>query len=214
MRRLRLALCTCILAACGPHRGALPTAPVPDRAPTQTGTASWYGPGFQGKQTSSGEVYDQNLLTAAHKTLPLGTRVRVTNVANGKAVDVRINDRGPFVGDRIIDLSRAAAEVIGMVAAGTALVRVDVLETPVPIESVPRTVHYALQAGSFTQRSNADDLASRLGRTASDVSVVKVATADGDRYRVLIGNFISHDDAAQAAARLKGAGVETLIVER
>jgi rare lipoprotein A len=112
-----------------------PAAPV-----TQTGTASWYGPGFQGKLTASGDVYDQNLLTAAHRTLPLGTRVRVTNLSNGRSVEVRINDRGPFVGDRIIDLSRAAATRLDMNGPGTAEVRVEVLDAPVPIDSIPRAV--------------------------------------------------------------------------
>ncbi|MFP4106468.1 MAG: septal ring lytic transglycosylase RlpA family protein [Phycisphaerae bacterium] len=91
------------------------------------GTASWYGPKFHGKKTASGEVFDQTALTAAHRTLPFGTRVRVTNLANGKSVVVRVNDRGPFVKGRIIDLSRAAAEEIGMIRSGTARVRLEVL---------------------------------------------------------------------------------------
>jgi rare lipoprotein A len=81
---------------------------------TQTGIASWYGPGFQGRRTANGERFDTNQLTAAHKTLPFGTRVRVTSLVNGKEVVVRINDRGPFIAGRIIDLSRAAAQAIGL----------------------------------------------------------------------------------------------------
>jgi rare lipoprotein A len=81
---------------------------------TQTGIASWYGPGFQGRRTANGERFDTNQLTAAHKTLPFGTRVRVRSLVNGKEVVVRINDRGPFIAGRIIDLSRAAAQAIGM----------------------------------------------------------------------------------------------------
>jgi rare lipoprotein A len=91
------------------------------------GTASWYGPGFHGKKTASGEIYDQTKLTAAHKTLPLGTKARVTNLDNGSAVEVEINDRGPFVGGRIIDLSRAAAGALGLVESGTAPVRVELI---------------------------------------------------------------------------------------
>lgn len=91
------------------------------------GTASWYGPGFHGKKTASGEIYDQTKFTAAHKTLPLGSKARVTNMDNGSTVEVEINDRGPFVEDRIIDLSRAAARALGLVESGTAPVRVELI---------------------------------------------------------------------------------------
>jgi peptidoglycan lytic transglycosylase len=94
------------------------------------GTASWYGPGFHGKKTASGEIYDQNKLTAAHKTVPLGSKARVTNLDNGNSVEVEINDRGPFVEGRIIDLSRAAAGVLGLVESGTAPVRVELITDP------------------------------------------------------------------------------------
>ena len=94
---------------------------------TQTGVASWYGPGFHGRKTASGARYNQNALTAASRTLPLGTKVMVTNLDNGKKVEVTINDRGPYVDDRIIDLSRAAARKLGMIKHGTARVRIDVI---------------------------------------------------------------------------------------
>ncbi len=93
---------------------------VEDSATTQTGVASWYGPGFHGRKTASGERYDQNAMTAASRTLPLGTRVKVTNLENGKTVEVTINDRGPYVDGRIIDLSRAAARKLGFRKAGIA----------------------------------------------------------------------------------------------
>jgi rare lipoprotein A len=93
----------------------------------QTGVASWYGPGFHGNRTANGEIFDQYELTAAHPSLPLGTRVMVTNLANGRAVEVRINDRGPFVDNRVIDLSYAAARVIGMIGPGTSPVRIEIL---------------------------------------------------------------------------------------
>ena len=92
-----------------------------------SGTASWYGPRFHGKKTASGEIYDQNKLTAAHKTVPLGSKARVTNLDNGNTVEVEINDRGPFVQGRIIDLSRAAARALGFVESGTAPVRVELI---------------------------------------------------------------------------------------
>jgi rare lipoprotein A (peptidoglycan hydrolase) len=89
--------------------------------------ASWYGPGFHGRRTANGEIYDQNALTAAHKSLPFGTRVRVTNLNNGKSVVVRINDDGPHIPGRVIDLSKGAASRIGMVSSGVAPVRLEVL---------------------------------------------------------------------------------------
>ena len=91
------------------------------------GMASWYGPGFHGRRTANGEVYNQNALTAAHRSLPFGTKVRVTNVNTGSSVIVRINDRGPFAGGRVIDLSAAAARVIGMIRSGVAPVRIEIL---------------------------------------------------------------------------------------
>jgi rare lipoprotein A (peptidoglycan hydrolase) len=103
----------------------LGSAPIPAHPHTQQfGIASWYGPGFHGQPTASGEIYNQNALTAAHPTLPLGTRVEVTNLANGKSVQVRINDRGPFVRGRTIDLSHGAAHKLGMVEPGVSRVRI------------------------------------------------------------------------------------------
>ncbi len=95
---------------------------------SQQGSASWYGPGFHGRKTASGEIYDMNALTAAHKRLPLGTRVKVTNLRNGKSVVVRINDRGPFHGNRVLDLSKAAAKKIGVVQSGVADVSIVALK--------------------------------------------------------------------------------------
>jgi len=94
------------------------------------GKASWYGPGFNGKKTASGEVYDQTKFTAAHKSLPLGSKARVTNLNNGSSVDVEINDRGPFVDGRIIDLSRAAAVTLGFLESGTAPVKIELIAEP------------------------------------------------------------------------------------
>jgi len=113
-------------------------APATPASPATTGRASWYGDAHQGKKTASGEAYDMAKLTAAHRTLPLGTRVRVTNVANGRAVVVRINDRGPFVAGRIIDLSQAAARALGALGAGVVTVRLEVLEDAA-VESPPST---------------------------------------------------------------------------
>ena len=128
-RALLAATLLATLAACVPAAGVsgMAGAASAQAAPAGTtlaeGMASWYGPGFAGRLTASGEVFDPNELTAAHKTLPFGTRLRVTHLRSGRSVVVRINDRGPFVGDRIIDLSRAAAEAIGLVGSGVGRVR-------------------------------------------------------------------------------------------
>jgi rare lipoprotein A len=122
----RLATCATLLAVaagCGLFRPA----PPPIVGGVQVGVASWYGPGFDGNRTANGEIYDQYELTAAHPSLPLGTRAMVTNLDNGRAVEVRINDRGPFVGGRAIDLSYGAARALRMVGPGTARVRIEVL---------------------------------------------------------------------------------------
>ncbi len=105
-------------------RSPKPSLPRPPRI-VETGMASWYGPGFHGKTTASGEIFNQERLTAAHPRLPWGSRVKITNLTNGKSVEVRINDRGPFVKGRIIDVSRAAARTLGMVESGIAHVRVE-----------------------------------------------------------------------------------------
>jgi rare lipoprotein A len=124
---MAMAVWVAVLAGCStaPYRGRS----VPDAAPQRPpgteisrGKASWYGPGFHGKRTASGERFDMNDLTAAHRTLPFGTRVRVRNPQNGREVVVRINDRGPHVGDRIIDLSKAAAATLDLLQAGEAAV--------------------------------------------------------------------------------------------
>ena len=127
-----------LLGACAPVLGGADVAaagtadavPAASAAPSQTGMASWYGPKFAGRLTSNGEVFDPSQLTAAHRTLPFGTMVRVTNLATGKSVVVRINDRGPFKAGRIIDLSRAAADAIGLTRTGVGNVRLEPLSLP------------------------------------------------------------------------------------
>ncbi len=121
-----------LLSACGKkHRVARGLPSVPSLRSGETGLASWYGRPYHGRAAANGEIYDMEKFTAAHRTLPFGTWVRVTNLANDKSVDVRIIDRGPFAGGRIIDLSRAAAEVIDMIRQGLARVRLDIIFTPV-----------------------------------------------------------------------------------
>lgn len=132
------------IAAPAPARIATPAAPAtppgvpPAAPPAQAGKASWYGDAHHGKKTASGEPYDMNALTAAHRTLPLGTKVRVRNVDNGRTVVVRVNDRGPYVDGRVIDLSRAAARHLGDLDTGIFNVRVEVLEDAAAADPPPR----------------------------------------------------------------------------
>ncbi len=135
----------------------------PGRRPdlVETGTASWYGPPYHHHVGADGTIYDQNALTAAHKTLPLGSLVRVTNLANDASVEVRITDRGPFVGDRLIDLSLAAAQAIDIARAGIAQVRVEAF-FPVPKPGADPNGHWCVQIGAFLSAEDAIQLKNDL----------------------------------------------------
>jgi rare lipoprotein A len=172
----------------------------------QTGIASWYGPDFHGKKTSNGEIYDMHGLTAAHKTLPLGVYVKVLNRENDRELVVRVNDRGPFVKGRIIDLSYAAAKELGVDRAGTAPVRIEALgyrgaapDTYQAIEDYDAG-SFTVQIGSFRERSNADrlsaDMRKRFGHSEVQMAEVKGETF----YRVHVGQYSSLR-AAEAAEK-------------
>ena len=175
----------------------------------QTGIASWYGPGFHGKRTANGEIYDQNALTAAHQSLPLGTQVMVTNLENGRAIKVRINDRGPFVGGRIIDLSLAAAKNIGVYAPGTAPVRIEVLSAPTP----RLAVLYAVQVGSYTDADKASDLKQALTRYFSSVYISPLSGGRFRYYQVRLGPFTERAQAEHQARSTARAGLQSIVVE-
>ncbi|MBN2206831.1 MAG: septal ring lytic transglycosylase RlpA family protein, partial [Candidatus Aminicenantes bacterium] len=170
---------------------------------------SWYGPGFQGRTTSSKEIYDMNDMTAAHKTLPFGTWVLVTNLDNGRSVAVRINDRGPFVVGRIIDLSYAAAQMLGVVGPGTAPVRLELLDQAAPLPPSPR---FAVQVGAFGDKANAERLKADLSRRFKEVAVSPLTAGRRTYYRVRIG-AASRDEAEAIARRLAAAGYPILIIE-
>lgn len=160
---------------------------------TQSGVASWYGPGFHGKPTASGETYDQEEMTAAHRTLPLGTRVRVTVPATGRTTELTVNDRGPFVEGRILDVSRAAARRLGFLREGTARVRIEVL-------ALPERCH-RVQVGSFRDGSNARRLRDRLRRAGEPVRL----EAGPDGYtRVVAGPYRTERRARQVRDRWGG----------
>ena len=204
------------LAACSlpPSKVLLTPSPASEGRVSQTGTASWYGPGFHGKATASGAIYDQNELTAAHQTLPLGTRVMVTNLETGSSAEVTINDRGPFAKGRIIDLSYGAGKALGMIGPGTIPVRVEVLEAPNNIQSIRTSLDYTLQVGSFSQIENAQQLRDKLKSSYADVSVVPLQTKDVTYYRVQLGTFSNRNAAEERARQLSQAGFSVVIMEK
>jgi rare lipoprotein A len=167
----------------------------------QQGIASWYGHPFHGHATASGEIYDMHGLTAAHKRLPLGTRVLVTNLENQRQVEVIINDRGPFVKNRIIDLSQKGAQQLKMIGNGTAMVRIDILELPESI-SISKKHPFAIQFGAFKNREPALKLQSRIARQNDSVFIDKVKRSDGIIYRVRLGWFNSREAAHREARHL------------
>jgi rare lipoprotein A len=143
---------------------------------TETGWASWYGPGFQNRQGANGEPFDTERLTAAHRTLPLNSIARITNLKTGEMVVVRITDRGPFVSDRVLDLSRAAARRLSVYQHGTALVRIEVLQTPSPIATGGR---WCVQIGGFANAGDAARLKEKLGRRYSAAKVLQFSSPTG-----------------------------------
>jgi len=191
----------------------------------EKGIASWYGSKFHGRPTSSGEIYDMDQMTAAHKTLPLQTMVEVTRLDTGRKIVVRVNDRGPFVARRIIDLSREAAKRLGMLDSGTAPVRIVALAKgrpgpagapPVPEEAPPDFNHgsFWVQAGAFGVRDNAERLRERLGASFDNVRLQPVTTPDGVALtRVQAGPFGDMDMASSALLKMVRLGFpESFIV--
>jgi rare lipoprotein A len=166
---------------------------------TEEGKASWYGAPFHGRQASNGEIYDMNKLTAAHRTLPFETMVRVTNQLNGKSTVVRINDRGPFISNRIIDLSYAAAKEIGSIGPGVVPVRLEVLSTV----SDPDAGFFTIQVGSFRDRANAEHLRAHLAPAYSPAVVKRYDTDEGVYYRVHVGKVSGEEAAKQLGNQLR-----------
>ncbi|MCF8031579.1 MAG: septal ring lytic transglycosylase RlpA family protein [Desulfarculaceae bacterium] len=187
----------------------------------ERGLASWYGPTFHGRLTSNGEVYDMHKMTAAHKLLPLGTWVEVTNLNNNKKAVVRINDRGPFVDGRIIDLSKAAAAKLDVIGPGTAPVMVRALGSRPPGASPPpasaptavvKLGPFAVQVGAFGSESNAWRLAAVLRPTFKQVSVVDYNRGDMVFKRVWVGKLDNLDEAQKLQDRLRRIGYKQAFV--
>jgi rare lipoprotein A len=186
------------------RRAKTPPPPAP-AGYTEEGKASWYGKPFDGRRASNGEIYDMYKLTAAHRTLPFETMVRVTNLNNGKSTTVRITDRGPFVDNRIIDLSLAAAREIESVGPGV-----------VPLEvlgNVDITAgFFTIQVGSFRDRANAERLRDRLSLTYSPIFIQQYDSPEGAFYRLRVGKISGEDEANGLAEQLRSKeGFTTLV---
>jgi rare lipoprotein A len=177
----------------------------------ERGVASWYGSDFHGGRTATGETYDMDAMTGAHPTLPLPAWVRVTNLQNGRSVVVRLNDRGPFRKNRIIDLSRAAAEELDMIRVGTALVEVRSLASKAPQSSATQAAsarQFFAQAGAFTDEGNARRLLERLRVAGIGDAAIDEARIDGRRlFRVRAGPVASVSEFDALIERLRQAGV-------
>jgi rare lipoprotein A len=194
----------------------------------QQGRASWYGKRYHGQKTSSGEVYDMYAMTAAHPVLPIPSYVRVTNVANGRSVVVRINDRGPFRSERVIDLSYTAAWKLGFVEAGSALVQVEtvdatgsarsaavVVPAPAVIPAAAPVPGVYLQLGAFSARESADSFRDKVSRELAWLGDSIHVHSAGGFHRLQLGPYRTHDDARPVAERIESElAVKPLLVVR
>ncbi|MDX1433582.1 MAG: septal ring lytic transglycosylase RlpA family protein [Gammaproteobacteria bacterium] len=192
----------------------------------ERGVASWYGRKFHGRRTSSGEVYDMYRMTAAHRSLPLPTFARVTNLENGRQVVLRINDRGPFHDNRLIDLSYVAAWKLGILAKGTGFVEVEAIDPRAPAPPPAQVAKAAapngaqvrmyLQTGSFSNWTNAERLKGRIAPVAArPIEIQPAVVAGRTTYRVRVGPIDDVDEADRLAQRLTELGLETprIVVE-
>ena len=196
-----------------------PSAPGASQPPTRStpfvpgifveeGTASWYGIPFNGRRAANGEIFDMNTLVAAHRTLPFGSILRVTNLNNGRDVEVRVIDRGPFVGNRVLDLARAAAVALDMLGTGTARVRIELISGP-----NPTTGDFTVQVGAFADRMNAERLRDRLLARYQPIFIQEYDVPEGHFYRVRVGRVPNPDAAQQLAERLKTSdGFQTFVM--
>lgn len=183
----------------------------------ERGVASWYGSKFHGRRTSSGETYDMYKMTAAHKKLPLPTYVEVTNLENGRSVVVKVNDRGPFHQNRVIDLSYVAAAKLGIVARGTGLVEVRAIDPRQPLraDKAPKALDHKpglfIQAGAFGNRDNALRMQTRLRNQLEQPVRISTVQQNGQQlHRVQVGPLLSVASADTVSLRLQNLGIENM----
>jgi rare lipoprotein A len=214
MPRARLLLTSVVpvlalLAGCS--RAVVTTPPVPPTAGIEeVGFASWYGAQHQGRRTASGDVFDMNQLTAAHRTLPFGTRLLVTNRDTSQSAEVRVNDRGPFVKGRILDVSYAAARQLGALGAGIFPVRLRVIALPGTRADGPADDGgFTVQVGAFTSRARAEALRDMVG---ADAVIAESTVAGETLYCVRVGSFPDRAHATSTARSLTTRGFQPLIL--
>ena len=196
------------VGARGPAQPPTRTAPFVPGIYVEQGIASWYGVPFHGRRAADGEIFDMNSLVAAHRTLPFGSILRVTNLNNGRDVQVRVIDRGPFVGDRMLDLARAAAVALDMIGTGTAPVRIELLSGPSPAGG-----EFTVQVGAFAIRANAEQLRERLLARYQPIFIQDYDAPAGHFYHVRVGRVPSPDAAQQLAAQLRNSdGFQTFVI--
>ncbi len=194
----------CLLAAgCATNRYQ-----PPKPQDTVRGLASWYGKDFHGKPTANGEIYDMYGISAAHRELPLGSVVDVTHLDNGRKLRVRINDRGPFIRGRILDLSYGAAKKLEMVNEGVARVEIRIVSIGDGTSGPLSTLRYTVQAGAFRDKNNAVAV---LRQVEGDHPEARLISADG-WHRVRVGSFRYRKDAEALRRQLERAGVEARVV--
>lgn len=199
-----------IASSCGVVRRSAPPEASGEGAIIGSGIASWYGPNFHGKRTANGERYDMNDYTAAHKTLPFNTMVRVDNVENGKSVVVRINDRGPYIANRIIDLSRRAAQQIDMIGSGTASVRLMVVregDRPIDQQNISSSETFTIQLAAFESESEAIARSNQI----SGSRVEQVRVEDKTIFRVYFGSFSNPEEAKNDLDELNRKGIDGFV---
>jgi rare lipoprotein A len=212
----RLFAFSTLLLLCAWVQGCATSPPPIERFPgypigfKERGVASWYGPGFHGNKTANGERYDMHKLTAAHRTLPLGSIATVRSLTSGRQVTVRINDRGPFAKGRVLDLSLAGAQALGMTGNGTDHIELRVVDYSPRPEGMGML---RVQAGSFADLQNARALFEQIRADYSGGRITQVDMPEGRRYRVQIGQFLTEPEAQRAAARLdKKYHVQSFVV--
>jgi rare lipoprotein A len=194
-----LTLAALVLSGCGGKKTKIAQpATTLHAGETERGMASWYGPPYHGRPAADGEIYDMEKLVAAHRTLPFQTMVRVRNLSTNQTVDVRIIDRGPFVGGRIIDLSHAAAEQIGLIGPGVAQVELTILAAP----ANPEPALFGVQVGAFRDRTNADRAQQTLIAAYGAARIVERAGSPTP-WRVLAGRETSQAGADQLSQRIR-----------
>jgi rare lipoprotein A len=212
---IRCAIGACFLAAilalssCSKKNISRASVPRAIIGHTEQGIASWYGDPYHGRRAANGEIYDMEKMTAAHKTIPFETWVRVRNLSNKKICDVRITDRGPFFDGRIIDLSRAAARSIDMIGPGTARVKLTVIKPP---NGFMYPEFFYVQAGVFRDRSRAESLSRELGRKYEYAKVFETADGAG-KWRVLVGKEISMTVAKDLAKKVRADAPGAIVVK-